>query len=172
MPDIPSPSTGRGLALHAWRRARRSGSTGGNCVEVAASGGARLRVRDSKDPEGPTLTPAVAGWNAWLRLVNAGHYDIDRLDAGPILDAYLTVWLPDGLIHLRDPRSPAGTLRFTAGEWTAFLHGAAHGEFTVDPATGRFVEPAAGARGEADATLPRVPAQRRGTRELSRDAER
>lgn len=131
-------------------------------MEVAAPGGSRLRVRDSKDPDGPTLTPAVAGWNPWLRLVNSGHYDIDRLGARPALAPYLAVWLSDSLINLRDPRTPIHTLRFTAAEWHAFLHGAAHGEFAVDPVTGRFteLEPAA-------VPQPLLPAQRRATRELT-----
>jgi hypothetical protein len=36
---------------HRWRKSSRSG-TGGNCVELAAT---LDRVRDSKNPTGPTL---------------------------------------------------------------------------------------------------------------------
>ncbi|SNR42729.1 DUF397 domain-containing protein [Actinomadura mexicana] len=37
-----------------WRKARRSLSNGGECVELAGVGGA-VAVRDSKDPDGPVL---------------------------------------------------------------------------------------------------------------------
>ena len=166
MSDIPSLPAVQALDSAGWRRARRSGSTGGNCVEVAAPGGSRLRVRDSKDPDGPALTPVVSGWNAWLRLVNSGRFDMDRLDERPALAPYLAVWLSDGLIHLRDPRVPADTLRFTPAEWQAFLHGAAHGEFAVDTATGTFAEarPIGVAR-------PRLPGQRRATHELASESQ-
>ncbi|MBW4716923.1 DUF397 domain-containing protein [Saccharothrix obliqua] len=38
-----------------WRKSSYSGGNGGDCVELAHVGG-RLLVRDSKNPEGPTLT--------------------------------------------------------------------------------------------------------------------
>jgi len=38
--------------------------------------------------------------------------------------------LPDGMIGIRDSKSPQGPiLRFTPGEWNAFLNGAQRGEF-------------------------------------------
>jgi uncharacterized protein DUF397 len=38
--------------------------------------------------------------------------------------------LPDGGIGVRDSKDPEGpVLRFTSGEWTAFLGGARNGEF-------------------------------------------
>ncbi|TDE37798.1 DUF397 domain-containing protein [Actinomadura sp. 6K520] len=37
-----------------WRKARRSLSNGGECVELADAAGA-VAVRDSKDPDGPVL---------------------------------------------------------------------------------------------------------------------
>ena len=36
-----------------WRRSAHSGSTGGQCVEVAAAGDGTVGIRDSKDPGGP-----------------------------------------------------------------------------------------------------------------------
>ena len=36
----------------AWVKAARSGSSGGNCVEVAHLAGGRVGVRDSKNPTG------------------------------------------------------------------------------------------------------------------------
>src|SRR5437870_4612379 len=47
-----------------WRKSSDSGSEGGECVEVAAHPGA-VHVRDSKDPEGPTLTFGPAQWTAF-----------------------------------------------------------------------------------------------------------
>ena len=38
-----------------WRRSAHSGSTGGQCVEVAAAGDGMVGIRDSKDPGGPVL---------------------------------------------------------------------------------------------------------------------
>jgi hypothetical protein len=38
--------------------------------------------------------------------------------------------LPDGMIGVRDSKNPEGpVLRFTPGEWNAFLAGALRGEF-------------------------------------------
>jgi hypothetical protein len=37
-----------------------------------------------------------------------------------------------GIVLVRDSKDPAGPiLTFTRGEWTAFLHGAAAGEFDI-----------------------------------------
>ncbi|WP_433227442.1 DUF397 domain-containing protein [Actinomadura formosensis] len=38
----------------AWRKASRSSSNGGNCVELARINGA-VAIRDSKNPHGPKL---------------------------------------------------------------------------------------------------------------------
>ncbi|RSN44333.1 MULTISPECIES: DUF397 domain-containing protein [Actinomadura] len=43
------------LSTAVWRKASRSTSNGGNCVEVADLSSA-VAVRDSKDPDGPKLT--------------------------------------------------------------------------------------------------------------------
>ncbi|XVQ09887.1 DUF397 domain-containing protein [Spirillospora sp. CA-255316] len=42
------------LSKGQWRKASRSGSNGGHCVEVASTPSTIL-IRDSKDPEGPKL---------------------------------------------------------------------------------------------------------------------
>jgi hypothetical protein len=48
-----------------WRKSSRSGSTGGDCVEVA-----HLRdtigVRDSKDPAGPVLRFDRRAWRSFV----------------------------------------------------------------------------------------------------------
>jgi hypothetical protein len=45
------------------------------CVEVAVSGGL-LRVRDSKDPDGPQLAFTPHEWDAFVRGVRAGEFDL------------------------------------------------------------------------------------------------
>jgi hypothetical protein len=49
-----------------WRKSSRSGSNGGNCVEVADNLADRVLVRDSKDPSGPTLTFGPDAWRAFV----------------------------------------------------------------------------------------------------------
>lgn len=39
-----------------WRTGSRSGSEGGNCVQVGCDDQQLTAVRDSKDPAGPVLT--------------------------------------------------------------------------------------------------------------------
>ncbi|MER5275995.1 DUF397 domain-containing protein [Streptomyces sp. NPDC002809] len=47
-----------------WQKSSYSGSEGGQCVEIAAHPAA-VHVRDSKNPEGPTLTLAPTTWSAF-----------------------------------------------------------------------------------------------------------
>ncbi|MEU5964455.1 DUF397 domain-containing protein [Micromonospora parva] len=49
-----------------WRKSRRSGSSGGNCVEVADNLPGVIGVRDSKDPAGPALTFGPEAWQAFV----------------------------------------------------------------------------------------------------------
>ena len=49
-----------------WRKATRSSSNGGNCVEVADNLPGVVAVRDSKDPAGPALTFEPAAWRAFV----------------------------------------------------------------------------------------------------------
>ncbi len=50
---------------YAWRKSTHSGDEGGACVEVAAHPAA-IHVRDSKNPDGPSLTLAPAAWAAFV----------------------------------------------------------------------------------------------------------
>lgn len=52
-----------------WRKSRRSGSSGGNCVEVADNLPGVVGVRDSKDPAGPALTFGPTAWRAFTAQV-------------------------------------------------------------------------------------------------------
>ncbi|MEU8786929.1 DUF397 domain-containing protein [Streptomyces sp. NPDC048637] len=56
--------------LH-WFKSSYSGSEGGNCVEVATCPSA-LHIRDSKNPDGPSLTMSAAAWAAFLADVSTG----------------------------------------------------------------------------------------------------
>jgi hypothetical protein len=53
-----------------WRKSRRSGSSGGNCVEVADNLPGVVGVRDSKDPAGPALSFGSAAWQAFVAQVS------------------------------------------------------------------------------------------------------
>ncbi|WFF00740.1 DUF397 domain-containing protein [Micromonospora sp. WMMD964] len=52
-----------------WRKSRRSGSSGGNCIEVADNLPGVIGVRDSKDPAGPALVFGPAAWAAFVAQV-------------------------------------------------------------------------------------------------------
>jgi Domain of unknown function (DUF397) len=62
-----------GKPARAFRKSTFSSSANSNCVEVAF-GPADVFVRDSKDPEGPTLTFTPDEWAAFIAGVNAGEF--------------------------------------------------------------------------------------------------
>ena len=49
-----------------WRKASHSGGNGGDCVEVATRPDALVAVRDSKDPDGATLTFSTSDWREFI----------------------------------------------------------------------------------------------------------
>lgn len=49
-----------------WRKASRSNSSGGDCVEVADNVPGRVLVRDSKDQAGPRLVFVPAAWRSFV----------------------------------------------------------------------------------------------------------
>lgn len=49
-----------------WHKSTRSGSNGGDCVEVADNLPGVVAVRDSKDPDGPAL---IFGRQAWTEFI-------------------------------------------------------------------------------------------------------
>lgn len=65
-----SDSAGNNCVEVAWRKSSYSDSEGANCVEVAEATSA-VHVRDSKDPEGPSLTVPRSGWARFLRYAAA-----------------------------------------------------------------------------------------------------
>ncbi|MFI6515239.1 DUF397 domain-containing protein [Spirillospora sp. NPDC050679] len=58
-----------------WRTSSYSGSSGGECVEVAASARA-VAVRDSKNPDGAMLTFDGATWAAFTKKIKAGGHGL------------------------------------------------------------------------------------------------
>jgi hypothetical protein len=60
------------LSRAIWRKSSRSGSNGGQCVEVARNLPAIVAVRDSKDPAGTPLVVTRAAWAAFLAAVKRG----------------------------------------------------------------------------------------------------
>ncbi|WP_371678732.1 DUF397 domain-containing protein [Streptomyces sp. NBC_01276] len=58
--------TKQNLTGARWRKSSYSGTTGGECVEVAAQP-CLIAVRDSKNPEGPAFTVSPAAFAAFVR---------------------------------------------------------------------------------------------------------
>jgi cobalamin biosynthesis protein CobT len=50
-----------------WRKSSYSGSNGGECVEVAATGA--VLVRDTADRSGPVLTFTAEAWQAFTAAI-------------------------------------------------------------------------------------------------------
>jgi hypothetical protein len=67
---------GNCVEIATWRKSRYSAENGGECVEVATRQPRVVAVRDSKDPHGPVLAVAPAGWQDFLADVKAGQHDL------------------------------------------------------------------------------------------------
>ena len=59
------------LSRAEWRKASRSSSNGGDCVEVARNLPGTVAVRDSKDPHGPVLTVSTDEWASFITRLRA-----------------------------------------------------------------------------------------------------
>ena len=57
-----------------WIKSRRSGPTGGNCVEVAFLDGGEIAMRNSRHPNGPALIFTRAEWDAFLGGARDGEF--------------------------------------------------------------------------------------------------
>ncbi|MFF4412570.1 DUF397 domain-containing protein [Streptosporangium sp. NPDC001559] len=62
------------LSTTVWRKSSLSGGNGGQCVEVAGLTGGTA-VRDSKNPEGPSLLFTAAEWRTFVEGVKTGEFD-------------------------------------------------------------------------------------------------
>lgn len=69
--------TPRGVDLSraAWRKSSYSGGNGGQCVEVAANLPGVVAVRDSRDPDGPSLLFGAPEWRAFIDDVRRGRFN-------------------------------------------------------------------------------------------------
>jgi hypothetical protein len=97
-----------------WRNAS---DTANSCVDVALDGDL-VRVRDSKDPDGPTLAFTAAEWQGDV-LRHARQ--IGRFPIGARGSDGGVVWEQAGQ-----------RLVFTQAEWMAFLGGVDRGIFDLD----------------------------------------
>ncbi|WP_217196998.1 DUF397 domain-containing protein [Streptomyces buecherae] len=71
MSITPGPDAGT-----VWIKSSYSNGGGGNCVEWAPSAAAHgtVPVRDSKNPDGPTLTFDTQAWAAFVNAVQRGEF--------------------------------------------------------------------------------------------------
>jgi hypothetical protein len=60
------------LTNASWRKSSYSGTNGGECIEVADGFDSAVPVRDSKDPDGPTLIFPSDAFTAFVNKVKAG----------------------------------------------------------------------------------------------------
>ncbi len=60
---------------NTWHKSSKSNA--GECVEVNL-GGDQVKVRDSKDPNGPILIFAHPEWRAFIAGVHAGEFDLPQ----------------------------------------------------------------------------------------------
>jgi len=61
-----------------WVKSRRSGPTGGNCVEVAFLADGEVAMRNSRHPKGPALIFSAAEWDAFLGGAADGEFSRAR----------------------------------------------------------------------------------------------
>lgn len=66
-----------------WIKSSRSGSDGGNCVEVAVLED-HVGIRDSKQPDGPMLILSKEAFRTFLRAIKAG--EIGNREVEPDVD--------------------------------------------------------------------------------------
>jgi hypothetical protein len=64
------------LTRAKWRKASKSNSNGGDCVEVACCLPSAVAVRDSKSPDGPKLIVPVADWQRFTASIKAGRHNL------------------------------------------------------------------------------------------------
>jgi hypothetical protein len=64
------------LAGARWHKSTRSGSNGGNCVEVADNLPGVVAVRDTKNRDAGTLIFSRAEWSAFVAAAKDGEFDL------------------------------------------------------------------------------------------------
>lgn len=66
------------LSQANWRKARRSSTSNGGCVEIAANLPDVIAVRDSKRPEGGAHVVGRPAFAAFLADALSGRYDLEH----------------------------------------------------------------------------------------------
>ncbi|GAB2985383.1 DUF397 domain-containing protein [Amycolatopsis acidiphila] len=105
-----------------WRTSTRS-SNGENCVEVAPAAEGVV-IRHSKHPAAGTITFPYRAWRAFVR---------DAAEDGSTSANGVASITKVGSDTLVRSLTTEVELRFDEGEWSAFLAGAADGEFDFTP---------------------------------------
>ncbi|GAA3088324.1 DUF397 domain-containing protein [Streptosporangium carneum] len=63
------------LKTAAWRKAERSTSNGGNCIEVAPLSGGRVGIRDTEAPDQAPYVVRGEVWAAFVDGAKKGEFD-------------------------------------------------------------------------------------------------
>ena len=63
------------LKSAAWRKATKSGSNQGNCLEVAPLSGGRVGLRDTEVPERAPFVVSASVWDAFVDGAKKGEFD-------------------------------------------------------------------------------------------------
>lgn len=63
------------LPAVTWRKSRRSGPQGGNCVEIATLPDGQVAIRNSRHPAGPALVFTQGEWAAFVGGAKDGEFD-------------------------------------------------------------------------------------------------
>ena len=74
MSSIRNGMPASALAGVTWIRSRRSGPTGGNCVELAFLPAGDVALRNSRHPDGPALVFTRPEWDAFLGGAGDGEF--------------------------------------------------------------------------------------------------
>ena len=74
MSNVSNGMPAADLEAVRWVKSRRSGPTGGNCVEVAFLSQGQVAVRDSRDPNGPALVFSAPEWDAFIGGAKEGDF--------------------------------------------------------------------------------------------------
>ena len=67
-----SGQSGKCMEVADWRKSSFSGNNG-NCVETGTAGQA-IAVRDSQDPEGPSLVFEPSAWHVFAASLKSGDF--------------------------------------------------------------------------------------------------
>ncbi|MFC7387215.1 DUF397 domain-containing protein [Sphaerisporangium rhizosphaerae] len=63
------------LKVAAWRKATKSASNQGNCLEVAPLSGGRVGLRDTEAPEKAPFVVSATVWDAFIDGAKNGEFD-------------------------------------------------------------------------------------------------